>query len=610
MSRLFYSVPFASAVEDTVAAAQKNELIWTVRVASFKDADSAWALVDYLETEGFKAVLVRLFDSSGKMWRVVQIGDYPTRGQARAAGKVFGKKTGLDYVVRSMSAELLEKRRAASRTVPLPENPMLQDGGGAAGNGGGPVAPVAGADLKGAPEDLFYELNQRDVLQAMSEQMQDVLLARIMIRRGFTSQGLRIYEKLLKIYPGDFDLREEYIGVLLDNQEVDKAAMLINAWLRDDPSSASALRLEARLRLLTGDYEQQQDTLGYLLRLRPGDTDSISAKAYGRQDAGDWLGAIKSFSELIDREPDNSDARQALSGLLMQRRPQLELTPSVYLQPNDTITTTMGGNFAMQLDNLTRGEVYYSNTGIYRPAGVGIDKIDKDVNQLAFIFKREITRTFIAVAGIGAHDGTASGLSGTAGFDWRVHAPGTLSFMVDYADPWLDEPSAANYKGQYNQLSLTYNGFYDDTWGLFFNGQYRQYTLNEDRLYGHRGVLNVILTRRLLSDPDVFVSYSFYRSKFKYEDSTYTPVEIVPNEAIHTISTSFSKSLCDVIVIEASGGVRADEFKTSLSYFGGPSLSLRLGRFEFNTGYEYSSDSGQVGGGETQLIRGGLKFVF
>lgn len=597
-----------------------REIIWTVRISSFEQVDNAWDFMDYLQKEGMKPDLVRLYDSNGKLWRVVQIGSYPSKSQARIAGRIFKKKTGLDYLVRSMPVELLDKRRAESRNTPLPEGSVVfkKNGGSEAAQA---VQEEAGEDvnqefgsrygsLEGASEEFFYELDQRDVLRAVSKRQRNVILARIMIRRGYVNDGIRLYEKLLKIYPDDLELREEYIGVLLDNQDVGKAERLLRAWLQDDPASPRALRQDARLRLLTGNYEQQQATLGYLLRLRPGDTDSISAKAYSRQQGGDWLGAITSFSELIDKEPDNVDARRALSGLLRQRRPRLTFTPSVYLQPNETITTTLGGSFAMQLSSLTRGEVYYSNTNIYRPEGDGIEKIDKNINQMAFLFKRDLSRTFTGVFGAGAYDGSGSGVSGALGFDWMVHEPGMLSAMIDYNNPWLDEPTAANYEGRYNQFSLTYDGFYDDTWGLFINTQLRQYMIDSDRLYGHRGVFNVILTRRILADPDLFVSYSFYRSKFKYDNDNFTPIDIVRNEAIHTLSASFSKSLCDVIFIEGSGGVRADEFKTRLSYFGGPSLIIRLGRFEFNTGYEYSSDSGLAGGGETQLIRGGISFVF
>ncbi len=601
---------FILAQEKATVPVQDDAIIWTVRVSSFVRADNAWDFSDYLEKEGFKPVVVRLFDPKGNLWRVVQIGDYPTKSQARTAGKVFKKKTGLDYLVRSMPVVLLEERRAESKETPLPVNPAQATQKQDSAIGGGTGGSSKYGTLQGASEEFFYELDQNDVLRAVSKRQRNVILARIMIRRGYVADGIRLYEKLLKVYPDDLDLREEYIGVLLDNEDFDKAARLLRSWLNDDPASPRALREDARLRLLTGDYEQQDATLGYLLRLRPGDTDSISARAYSRQQGGDWLGAITSFSELIDKEPDNDDARRALSGLLMQRRPRISFTPSVYLQPNETITTTMGGSFAMQLDSVTRGEAYYSNIRIYRPEGDGIEKIDKVVNQAAFLFKRDLTRSFTGVVGVGGYDGAGAGVSGALGFDWRIHEPGVLSAMVDYNNPWLDEPSAANYEGRYNQFSLTYNGFYDDTWGLFVNSQLRQYTIDSDRTYGHRGVFNVILTRRLLADPDLFVSYSYYRSKFKYDDDNFTPIDIVRNEAIHTISASFSKSLCDVIFLEGSGGVRSDEFKTSLSYFGGPSIILRLGRFEFDTGYEYSSDSGLAGGGETQLIRGGISYVF
>ena len=597
------------AEEATVTPVEeKDNVIWTVRAGSFLNADTAWDTLYYLKGEGFKPVMVYLYDGQGRGWRVVQMGDYPTRSQARAAGRIFKKKTGLDYLVRSMSVELLEERTLESRKSPVPQMVTVLKPGEQPTKSGS--LPLSGRKLTGAPESLFYELGQRDVLLNTEQRLQNVLLARIMLRRGYVQEGLRLYAKLLRSYPGDNDLREEYVGALIDNNEIEKAQSMLRRWLYLDPESPNALRQEARLRILAGDYSVQIDTLDYLLRLRPGDIDSISAKAYSNQQGGDWLGAINSFSALIDAEPDNYEARQALSSLLMERRPRLVLTPSINLQSDESVTTTLGSRFSMQLTDQTRGEFYYGNTRIYRPQQDGVEKINKDVNQAAFLFKREFTRTFTGIAGVGAFEGTASGISGALGFDWRIHDPGTFSAMIDYNNPWLDEPSAANYEGHYNQLSLTYDGFYDDEWGLFLNGQLRQYKLESDRNYGAKGIYNIILTRRILADPDLFISYSFYRSFFKYDDENYKPFEVVENESIHTLSASFSKSLCDTIIFQAAGGIRLDEFKEGPSYFGGPSLAFRLGRFELNLNYEYSSDSGLAGGGESQFLSGGVGFVF
>ncbi|NDV22096.1 sporulation protein [Desulfovibrio sp. JC022] len=601
------------AADNAVAPVEaERELIWTVRVSSFRKPDIAWNFMSYLKDEGYNPVMVYLYDRQDKLWRVVQIGDYPTRSQARVAGRLFKKRTGLDYLVRSMPVALLEERTLDSRRSSVPPRRAIQ-----AAKVAVPIStldakksPAVDQKLVGAPESLFYELDQRDVLRATGHRQQNVILARIMIRRGYVEDGIRLYARLLKTYPDDLELREEYIGALIDNNEAEKAESLLRRWLALDPHSPRALRQEARLRLLAGDYSVQIDTLDYLLRLRPGDTDSISAKAYSNQQGGDWLGAIESFSELVDAEPDNYEARQALSNLLMERRPRLVLTPSVYLQSDESITTSLGSRFSMQLTDQTRGEFYYANTRIYRPEKDGVEGINKDVNQAALLLKRDFTRTFTGIVGVGAFEGTASGVSGALGFDWRVHDPGTFSAMIDYNNPWLDEPSAANYEGRYSQLSLTYDGFYDDVWGLFLNGQLREYQLESEKNYGAKGIYNIILTRRLLADPDLFVSYSFYRSFFKYDDENYKPFEVVENESIHTLSASFSKSICDTIVFQAAGGIRLDEFKNSPSYFGGPSLALRLGRFEISLDYEYSSDSGLAGGGETQFLSGGIGYVF
>ncbi len=596
--------------EDTPVApvAQSEESLWTVRVKSFNEAENAWEFMTYLKGEGYHPVMVALYDGKGRLWRAVQIGDYPTRSQARVAGKIFKERTRLDYQICSMPVSLLEERILKSPTSPLPE----LEAHGPVEIAGAPKDTLepAGQKLVGAPESLFYELDQPDVLQATDRRQQTVLLARIMIRRGYVDGGLRLYAKLLHRYPDDLELREEYIGALIDNSEIEKAEAMLRDWLGRSPYSPRALRQEARLRLLSGNYSLQIDTLDSLLRLRPGDIDSISAKAYGSRQGGDWLGAIESFSELIDAEPDNQEARQALSSLLMERRPRLKLTPSVYLQSDKSVTTTLGNRFSMQITDQTRGDFYYANTRLYRPAGTGIAMVDKDVNQAALLLKHDCTRTVTGLAGFGVFEGTASGVSGALGFDWRIHDPGTISAMIDYNNPWLDEPSAANYNGRYHQLSLTYDGFYDDTWGLFLNGQLRQYQLESEKNYGTKGLYTVILTRKLLADPDLFVSYSFYRSFFKYADAQYKPFLVVDNESVHTVSASFSKSICDTIIFRVAGGINFDEFKNSPSYFGGPSLTVRLGRFEFDFGYLYSSDSGVSGGGETHFLSGGIGFVF
>ncbi len=611
---LFVSTPLLQAKENASSVAEK---VWTVRVSTFENENNAWDFVKYLKSKGYKPIVIRLFDSKYKLWTAVQIGDYPTRSQAVASGRSFKRKMKLDYQVKSMGAKLLAGRTAVSPNTPLPVR--LGKTRAASPVKGNSVKVVGTAqdsgkkavNLSGVSEDSFYEITQNDVLRAVSKRQREIILTRIMVRRGYIEDGIRMYEKLVKTYPEDMDLREEYISTLIDNEEYNKAGSLLQSWLEDDPAAAGAVRLNSRLKFLTGDYSQQQASLNYLLKLRPGDTDALSSRAYGRQEGGDWLGAIESFSELIDREPDNADARIALSGLLKQHRPRLNLTPRVYLQTNDTITTSMNTNFSMQLDELTRGEFLYDYTQIYRPAGDGIEKVDKTINRAAFLFRRDITRKFTGILGIGAFEGTAEGVTGALGFDWQVSDSGPLSFMLDYNNPWTDEPSAANYKGRYNQISMTYDGFYNDTWGLFMNGQVRQYVVDNDRLYGTKGIYNVILTRKLLNNPELYVSYSYYRSHFKYDDENYTPIALVQNESIHTLSTSFSKWFCDTIGMQVSGGIRQDEFKSSPSYFAAPNLLMRLGeRWEFNAGYEYSSDSGLVGGGESQAITGGISYVF
>lgn len=596
-----YGSPVSYAQDDVPAVAatgSAGDVVWTVRVASFRDAGSAWALIDNLKEDGFEPSVVRLFDSRGRLWNVVQVGDYPSRSQALISSQSFKRSTGMDSIVRKMDAGLLAERETRDPDAAPPLLPSrLREGS----------KPMPLAD----PGDLFYEIRQDDILSQMNSLQRQRLKARIMFRRGYADDAIRLFEKLVRNNPDIEDLRAEYINTLIDNGDYLKSRVLLQKWLDRKPDSRDARSTMARLDLLTGNYVQRRASVKYLRRLRPEDTGALSEYAYSAQAGNDWLEALNSFSELVDREPDNLDAREALSQILRQRRPRLSLTPRIYLQPDDTSTNSLTTSFSMQMDGVTRVEFLHDITHVYRPQGDGIDKIDRTINEGAVLVRRDLSRKFTAIVGLGGYDGSASGVSGALGFEWAVHDSGTVSAMLDVNDPWIEDASAVNHKGRYNQVSATYNGFYNDSWGVFFNGQVRQYLVEEDRLYGTKGLYNIILTKKISDLPELYVSYSYYRSHFIYEDQNYTPIDMVLNESIHTLSASYSQQLFKSLRFEMGGGIRMDEFKTSPSYFAAPNLVLNLcDRWELNAGYEYSSDSGIAGGGETQTITGSVIFLF
>jgi hypothetical protein len=126
-----------------------EQMAYSVQVGSFRTKPQADRHVDTVVRNGFNASIVRLRDSGGREWYVVQIGDFAVRSEAAAAARRFEASTGGSSLIKAIPAQLL-----AERTI-LPGGRTESDGSpaGAADTDRFPIPDLAPLVREGAYAD-------------------------------------------------------------------------------------------------------------------------------------------------------------------------------------------------------------------------------------------------------------------------------------------------------------------------------------------------------------------------------------------------------------------------------------------------------------------------
>ncbi|MBN2139505.1 MAG: tetratricopeptide repeat protein [Desulfovibrionaceae bacterium] len=443
------------------------------------------------------------------------------------------------------------------------------------------------------------------------ERQQGLILAGALAKSGRQDMALKLYQALARAWPGDEDVLEQYAQALLDAGEVERARALILKWLAAKPDSPRALGVQARLLLAQEDFEHSFSLFQRLLRTRPDDAATLSDYAFARQSAGDWSGALDLYSQSLDLDPENQDAAQAAQAILLERRPKLDVGFSSYMRQDQTTTYTYSTALSAQAGKKVRMQALYDLITVHSPGDQDTDGVDEAISSERVRAIWEADPRWTVEAGIGSHQGAFTGLSEDLAVSWRVHRPGSLRLCLERNLPWYDEVLATTHGGSMDQASLSYEGFYEDVWGLLLSARRTRYNLKDSSPYGTRDTLNAVLTRRLLSDPDILVSYSYFRAWFKYDNDVFTPIGMVQHEDVHSLSASLTKTVAQDLDLRMSLGVSQDTYKPTENYFGGPGFALRLGpRLEVHADLFYSNDSAAVGGGETMTLTSGFGLVF
>lgn len=159
--------------------------------------------------------------------------------------------------------------------------------------------------------------------------------------------SLRLFDRLLRLYPSSVDARIDRARVLAWRGDVDPALAAIDAVLAEDPGNTAALEALAQFQSWAGRYDQALDAYSRLARLDPGheslpydrarvlalasrfeaasvvydsilaerpdDVDALAGRARALLWAGRTDEAAATYQRLLDVEPDNLDALRGLA---------------------------------------------------------------------------------------------------------------------------------------------------------------------------------------------------------------------------------------------------------------------------------------------------------
>ena len=449
-----------------------------------------------------------------------------------------------------------------------------------------------------------------------NDRQRGLIRARILSRRGLTEQSLKMYRLLRERYPDDEEIWIDYIETLVNAKLYELALHETEGLYRKNPSSLRARRIEARIYTEHRRYRWTFPIYESLLRNRGDDAGIWSDYAYARQDAGDWPAALNYFSRVLELDPDNTNALRNVHAILKEHRPQLETGYRFYsFSDGDASFGTYTLNYNRHLGRDTRLYVTYSRIDIDRSLSPGVTAVDTTIDDVTARLKYHISPDWQVGLGAGLFSGIGGDASLRIDTEFRPWNTGVISAGFLYRRPWYDPIEAAEREGRSHStyLSLFWNVL--PAWDLYLNTEYTKYLAlrdgMEDRDYGRKRTWSASLSRQLFTDPDLSVSYSYYRSRFNYEDDSYTPISMLDSEGVHSLSFRFEHRPCTYWSYGLSGGVRRDHIRTITSWYFRPDITLRLGnRIEGRIDYEYSNEEDSVAGGHTHTINLWLKAIF
>ena len=434
--------------------------------------------------------------------------------------------------------------------------------------------------------------------------------ARILGQSGRTLESAAIYEELLRSRPQDPDVLVPYLDMLIQNGDHAKAKLALTAWLNRAPDNPDALALMARLYVNQSRYEESYPLYDRLAELRPGQADTLVDAAYARLDGGDWPGALDRFSMAVDLNPDNEDTNEALQSLLLQYSPRLDAGFTFVDDQDNAWMKIYDTDWSAQVNGSTRAEAGVTLIQANRKdqgAGNGVDRtLWHEWLKLHHTFSRD----WDVMVGAGVHDDSTFGFAQELGLTWRVHQPGQIDLLLERSQPYTDSVDSLSRHMTYDGARLVYTGFYNDQWGLSLAGYATNYCIDEGIAYATRWGVDFSATRRLLRDPDIFVTYTFTRTT-RYYSYDSAPVDFAPAEQIHGLSLSVSQRPIRWFSYAFSTGTQKDHFKPQLSYTVDGSATVHLtNRFEWTVGHTYATDAGEAATGPTQTSRMSLRYIF
>ncbi|MFV0348923.1 MAG: tetratricopeptide repeat protein, partial [Halodesulfovibrio sp.] len=446
----------------------------------------------------------------------------------------------------------------------------------------------------------------------------ELIIARSTFMQGDHESARAMYRVLLAKYGPDEEITSGYVETLLEGKRWAEAEAELAAWRARSPHSLDALRQTARLYLLlaeeNGNYEAAYPWLEALLEQTPEDTDIKSDYAYARLNAGDWNGALALFSDVLDADPENADAAEAVRTICRDRSPQLRADFRSEVQTGEVSINTLETEYSQQLNPAWRLAVSEERSSIHRKGNnQGTTRIATEILRHSVRARNDIDTRWSLLSGISYFSGKTEGMGAEAGLERRDLLGGTLSLEGVLNAPWLSTLDAVDREGTTDTYTARYERPLNDYWSMSASVGATRYSLENLSGYSWQEREEFALTRSIRYLPDLTASYIFTRTRqhYRQDDPADRPVDLVDKEDIHALRLEMLHWYNDYVALRAFGSAGYDVFRPSPLFGAGGGLRFRLGeRVDLDAGFEYNNDTGQAGGGEAKALTSSIIFRF
>ena len=435
----------------------------------------------------------------------------------------------------------------------------------------------------------------------------NMIQAKIFSRQGLYQKSLRSYRSLLRDFPDDEGISMDYIDTLVNFSDYDLALMKANRLIEKDPTNIEVNKIRARIFNEQGKYTWTYDIYESILRQNRLERSAWSGYAFAKMNAGDWPEALNYFSEIVEHDYENRTALQNIYEIQNAHRPTLETGYRTYTQGEDNTINTRSVAYSSHITKDTQLSIHYDHITVERPSvpEFGINSLDLAIDDTTFELHHRFNKRLQGEIGGGYYFGLDDGFSFHTGMDYRILENGWLRANYFLNRPWYDPLEAANRDGNFNEVDFSFDWNISKVWGLFLGVKQLDYFIDGASDYGKKKSFTGILTRKFKianSIPEFYLSYSYYRSLFDYEKRDLRPIAMVESEQ-HTLSFNLEHWLSKRCAVMLAGSVSKDLERKLKGWSYNPGVRIKIGKhFEFLLNYNFSSESANAGGGETNAF--------
>ncbi len=457
------------------------------------------------------------------------------------------------------------------------------------------------------PPVISNAQNENHLVDVKDKQVK-MIKARILSRQGLYVKSLNIYKSLLKDFPDDEDILINYIDTLVNFSDYDLALTKINKLLENNPSNLEVQKIMARIYDEQGKYKWSYDIYENILKQNRMEKGLWSDYAFAKLNAGDWTDALNYFSMILEHDSENKTALQGISEIQKAHRPRLETGYRSYTQSDNDVINTSSVAYTRHITMNTLFSLDYNHINVDRPSDheFGINSLDLTIDDTRFRFRHQFNEKWEGEVGGGFYLGLDDGFSFLTGLDHKILENGWLRLDYLHNRPWYDPLEAADFDGAFSEVNLSFDWSFLKVWGLFLGVEQLDYFTNGSSDYGQKRGFTGILTRKFETAkdiPDFYLSYSFTRSIFDFEEDDFRPIGMVKTEQRHAISFSLEHWLSKRCAISLAGSVSKDLDRDLEAFSYTPGARITLGKnYEFTFNYDFSSESSNAGGGDTETF--------